>query len=301
MQTEIFFAFPDKTLRYDCVECDQRCCKTGGLAVLPAERNTLLTRHPGLELVTPSPPGGVEIFTTPMSGCWFLEDAKCSLASTNLQPAACQMFPFNMFGMLENTLVVAPNGLCPLVIAPGEGHGHEDLAQQLGTLGAAGAAPQMIERPEGAIALERLIANAAAGSLMEESFVPLIAFSAIAGEAFRAQGANALLNLSLAQLPARIASLADQVDSEANQLGISVPSDESIITVAPLLAAWTPSIRLFGFDASDFHELPMIMLRLGLHLAHWQSLRPERRLLPQTLLQMVSALRPNLVGINKPS
>src|SRR5688572_7172164 len=74
----IFFAFPDGALAYDCASCDQRCCKTGGLAVFPNERALLVKRHPALELVG-QPSDGIAVYATPPSGCFFLAGDRCSL------------------------------------------------------------------------------------------------------------------------------------------------------------------------------------------------------------------------------
>ena len=109
---DIHFAFADGVLQYDCASCDQRCCKTGGLVLFPSQRELLLKRYPALELVAPVTTTGIDIFATPPAGCWFLADEQCRLSGdSSLRPGACALFPFNLFGLLGETLVVAPNAL----------------------------------------------------------------------------------------------------------------------------------------------------------------------------------------------
>jgi hypothetical protein len=300
----IFFAFPDGALAYDCAGCDQRCCKTGGLVVFPGERALLVRRHPALELVG-APEEGIAVYATPPSGCWFLSGGRCSLLGTGAaehntrhappRPVACTLFPFNLFGNVGNTLVVAPNGLCPLHVRPGAGVAHADILDLLTRVGAAGTPPAPLRTGDDAVmALEQLLRDAAAASLEEPSPLPLLAFSYVATERYLTAGPAGLADLDLAHLLDLIGAYDDLLAEYAAVLGVPKPGADTLAAIAPLFAAWSSTVRLFGFGHLPLRLVPRAMLALVLHVGHWVEQAKGRAVLPQTLLQMVSSLGPTL-------
>jgi Fe-S-cluster containining protein len=301
-QINVHFAFPDGALAYDCAACDQRCCKTGSLVVFPAERASLVQAHPALELVGPPTTASIAAYATPASGCWFLDGARCQLlgspnrrdntAHGDRRPVACTLFPFNLFGQLGETLVVAPNGLCPLEVRRSEGIRHADVLDTLKQVGAAGEPPLPLrpEAPRELVILERLILDAATASLEEPSPVPLIAFSHLATETFTRRGVDGLEALDVSGLSDAIEGAYEQLERFAAIVGVPPPADATLEAVAPLLAAWTPVVRLFGMSRVPLERLPDAMLALTLYLSTWHALAPQRRLLPQGVMQMVSSL-----------
>ncbi len=306
----VHLAFPDGVLAYDCAVCDQRCCKTGALVVFPAERQSLIRRHPALELVTPPILEGITAFATPPSGCWFLEGSDCSLLdSANhenntvhsaMRPVACTLFPFNLFGQLGDTLVVAPNGLCPFEVRRDGAVSHAQVLEVLDRVGAAGEPPLPL-RPDAVgdqIALERLILDAATTSLDEPSPVPLIAFSKLATDAFLEHGADGLERPDVGSLDETVADLYARLDLYARIVGVPSPDDATLEAIAPMLAAWTGTLRLFGFPRTPIGQLPYAVLGLSLYVATWHALAPQRPLLPQGLMQLVSSLAPTIALLN---
>jgi hypothetical protein len=302
----VHLAFPDRVLRYDCDACDQRCCKTSGLAVFPAEREALIRRHPALELVEPAAPGAITVFATPPSGCWFLDGPRCSLVARSGdvhanrrhdpgRPRACTLFPFNLFGTVGDALVVAPNGLCPLWVEPGAGVGHAEVLELLAQLGAAGAPPPVLRADgDASLPLERVVRDAATASLTEPSPLPLIAFTELATAATLEHGDPERAMVGQGAIGETIEALEATLTVLAGVVGVPVPADADLADVAPTLAAWTPTLRLFAFEHVPIGSLPRALLALTLYAAHWQALRPERRLLPQTLMQMIGSLGPTL-------
>ncbi|MEZ4271351.1 MAG: hypothetical protein R3C68_07935 [Myxococcota bacterium] len=299
---DIYFAFPDGAMTYDCATCDQRCCKTGSLAIFANERQKLINRHPALELVAPTQTSGIELFSTPITGCWFLENNQCRLlSSTDWQhnrhhsperPSACTLFPFNLFGSLGKTLVVAPNALCPLGIAPGEGVRHTDISELLRRLGAAGAPPQQLaHHAAGQNILERLIRDAASASLQEESPLPLLAFQSLLTKAFVDKGIDGLEDLPLDILGETIESYHQGLLQFCELIGTALPNKNTLAQIAAPIAAWTPMIRLFGLDHVALEQIPRALLGLVGYVAHWVSLNPSRILLPQTIMQILSTQR----------
>jgi hypothetical protein len=302
----VHLAFPDGALSYDCATCDQRCCKTGALVVFPAERAALTRAYPALELVAPSTTAGIAAYAAPPSGCWFLDGAECRLVGEpaprdrpprgSLRPIACTLFPFNLFGQLGDALVVAPNGLCPLQVRRTGGVSHAELLGLLGRVGAAGEPPLPLRpaAPPDLLLLERLILDAAATSLEEPSPVPLVAFSHVATATYSSRGAAGLESLDLGGLRDTIEGAYDQLDRFAAIIGVPSPTDASLEAIAPLLAAWTPAVRLFGLPRVPIERLPTAVLALAVYLSTWHALAPERPLLPQGMLQMVSSLAPTI-------
>lgn len=301
--TRVYLAFPDGVLNYECSSCDQRCCKTGGLAVLPQEREQLVRSHPALDLVAPPPGPGIEIIATPISACWFLEDCRCTLLQrgadrhnrkhTPPRPSICTLFPFNLFATLGETLVVAPNSLCPLTTRGRGGVTHAEileLVRQVGPVGQ-GSAVRTLDG-ERLVLLENVLCAAAGAMLDEMTPLPFLAFTALATEAHMSGGDAALMALQVDHLD--LESSVDRLEQMAEIVGIPVPTTDAFTQITPLVTAWSPSLRLFALEGVPLHRLPEAQLALSLYAAHWQSLRPSRPFLPQALAQMASALSQTL-------
>ncbi len=294
---EVYLAFGDRLLAYDCPSCDQRCCKTGSLPLFAQERQRLVQHSLALELVAPAELDTVSLHAAPCSGCWFLSAGRCRLedaGAARTRPSACRLFPFNIFGLLNGTLVVAPHPLCPLEVKPGAGVAHAEVLRILEETGAAGGAPVLLRAPATAeiFTLERVLRQAAQASLGEQSPLPLVAFSELATQAFLQGGEAELARLDVGMLPQAIEAAHARLARYATIVGIASPDASSLATVAPLLAAWMPSLRLFALNGFPLALQPRAILALCLYTAHWQSLAPTRRLLPQTVAQILSALEP---------
>ncbi len=317
---QLFFAFADNALSFDCADCDQRCCKTGGLSLLGGERDVLMRCHPALELVAPSHTGPVEVFHTPKSGCWFLYDKACGflvMGTDTLKeaplvkgprPMACALYPFNSFALLDEVLVVLPHGLCPLKVVPqGQGVQHEVLAQELSQLGAAGDVPIILNGApddKGATSdrlnLEQVVRDAASACVhnREATLVPLLAFMEVAFEAYSASmNAGKAFDperIALDHMPQQCAALDSFMTEAAEILSIAEPTLEASAQehVVALMSAFLPALRLVACDGLPLYRIPRTLAVLQLYLEYWVALRPERTLLPQTIMQMANALLP---------
>lgn len=294
---DIHLAFPDGALAYDCPRCDQRCCKTGHLAVFPREHDRLVRLRPALELVAPPTQSAIGFYATPPSGCWFLEGSRCEQFTAHggaLRPLACTLFPFNLFALHGDTFVVAPNPLCPLEVRPGDGIAFADVVEVLGTVGAAGAPPTPVRLgdPPDALVLERLLRDATRSALSEATPLKLLAFASLASRSFAAGGVGELAMVDLHLVDAEEYEVRARWLEHAEVLGIAAPGDAALAAVAPQVAAWMPSLRLFCFDGIGLGPLARAFEAFALLAAHWAELRPGRPVLPQTLAQLATSLRP---------
>lgn len=296
---QIHFAFPSGALRYDCQSCDQRCCKTGLLALFARERPALALLAPALDLLAPRRLGELTLASTPYSGCWFLAEAACQLErietpTRRVRPSACRLFPFNLFALHGEVLVVGPNALCPLALTSADGVTHAQCAQALGEIGLAGPPPLAVRclDPADSLVLERVVREAAAAAVAAppDSPLPFLAFVAAATQAFCAGGVPGLAAMDLARADELAPVLERRLATFAAILGVATPAPQSLAAIGRLLAAWTPSLRLFALDALPLTQLPLALLAIALFIAHWQSLRPARPVLPQTLAQLVSSM-----------
>ncbi len=296
----LHFAFPSGVLTYACPSCDQRCCKTGALALLPEERQRVVQRYPALELVAPLSTDEVASVATPCSGCWFLAGQRCTLVGADggaLRPRACSLYPWNLFGLHGTTLVVAPHPLCPLGVVRQGGTTHAEVLELLAGLGAAGAPPEVLRRgdPPEALALERLLREAAGAAIAEgRNPVQLLAFSELATGAFLGGGTEALGHLAAADVARHEADVTARLGAMAVALGVDMPAVGTLARLGPTFAAWAPILRLFALEEVPLARLPSVLLALLLYAAEWQAGRPERPVLPQTLTQLIGALRPRL-------
>ncbi|MGA9772815.1 MAG: YkgJ family cysteine cluster protein [Blastocatellia bacterium] len=135
--TALYFAFPDGVFNYVCAECTALCCKGHGFGgSLEKELRPLFVLYPQIESMAIRRQGDFVEFTTPSSGCLLLDsDNWCRIEkdhSKAAKPSICNLFPFNSFMQIGNTIAVRPHFLCPLRIQvparPGNVEGtHETL------------------------------------------------------------------------------------------------------------------------------------------------------------------------------
>lgn len=138
---EIYFAFPDGVLDYECSECDSRCCRGNSLgADVGPELEQVLRLYPALAHAAVERTGGSVVILTLPEGCVFLgRDRSCGLEKEQgrqAKPVDCRDFPFNRTVMVGETRAIRPNYLCPLKMAvpprPGAVMGtHALLLEQL--------------------------------------------------------------------------------------------------------------------------------------------------------------------------
>lgn len=120
----IYFPFLSGLLTYDCASCDARCCRGAQLGIgRSRELVGLLSISPSLALLaspdfSQSPMPSVQ---SPVDACWFLDKhQRCRLewaVGREHKPASCRLFPFHLFRLAGEHLVVMPHFLCPLQVA----------------------------------------------------------------------------------------------------------------------------------------------------------------------------------------
>ena len=115
----LYFAFPDGVFNYVCAECTALCCKGHGFGgSLEKELRPLFVLYPQIESMAIRREGDVIEFATPSSGCLLLDsDNWCRIEKEHgkaAKPSICNLFPFNSFMQIGNTIAVRPHFLCPL-------------------------------------------------------------------------------------------------------------------------------------------------------------------------------------------
>ena len=120
----IYFPFLSGLLTYDCARCDARCCRGAQLGIgRSRELVGLLSISPALGLLaapdfSQAPMPGLQ---SPVDACWFLDKKqRCRLewaVGREHKPASCRLFPFHLFRLAGEHLVVMPHFLCPLQVA----------------------------------------------------------------------------------------------------------------------------------------------------------------------------------------
>ncbi|MBN1961782.1 MAG: hypothetical protein JW841_12630 [Deltaproteobacteria bacterium] len=294
---DIHFAFPDETLVYNCQLCDQRCCKTGFIQVFSHERERLLSIAPALELVAPAITNPIGLFASPPSGCWFLKNNLCTLTTSHggaLRPSACTLFPINRFAAHGNTLIIAPDPLCPMQCHPSEGISFTEVVELLNKLGVAGAnpTPVRVNDPPDSLALERMLRDAASSVIDEPSPIPYLALGELATHTFCQGGLEELTFIDLKNVDASVTALQHRLAQQAIILSIPIPNPAAWSITAPLLISYIPSLRLFDFEKIPLAVLARAISTLALLVAHWCNLRPLQKPLPQTLNQMANTMGP---------
>lgn len=144
---DLYFAFPDGSLAYECDGCLQSCCRIGGAIQTHMEREgaDLFRLYPFAASLVRERSGPVVILQLPAGGCvWFTDDGLCSIHrdhGRDLKPFTCRLYPFNRLVRTGSTLIVSPRFGCPLSLdrsCSAAQSSHQALAgevQQLGLLG----------------------------------------------------------------------------------------------------------------------------------------------------------------------
>lgn len=124
----VYFAFGDGRFKYDCIQCESKCCRGHGYALQTgSELEQQLSSRPAVRFFVDPPTagrtGGVQFVTNCAPACFFLgEHGLCSIHEKHgpsQKPETCRLFPFNYIRRVDGHLVVAPHmGLCPLQVVP---------------------------------------------------------------------------------------------------------------------------------------------------------------------------------------
>ncbi len=151
----VYFAFPNGRLTYDCVSCNATCCRGHGyLLGKPSESDTHLHYRPNLHLFAePADETSLDTFVSVKNcppACFFLtQGGQCGIQIDHgytAKPEACRLFPFNNFCRVGNHLVVSPHpALCPLGVTPfgtiDAKSRHEVLLREIQLRGISGPVP----------------------------------------------------------------------------------------------------------------------------------------------------------------
>ena len=117
-ENEIFFAFPDGVLDYDCHDCKGLCCRDHGIFDnIHKGLSPFLSSYPEFANAACGMDGTRLHFSNPEQ-CFFLDDDNlCRIEKEhgkNSKPDACRYFPFSSIARCGETAVVSPKTLCPL-------------------------------------------------------------------------------------------------------------------------------------------------------------------------------------------
>ena len=178
---DVYFAFPDGRLDYDCQSCGATCCKGHGYVLHQGrELMTQIQKRPAAMLfLETAPTRGQDAFLMKNSppGCFFLQpDNNCRIQLESgyaAKPETCRLFPFNHLRRVASTLIVRPHpSLCPLSVTPNGSQSarssHVALLASMAEFGLATTIPSAFPRTADLTALftlERLIARHSAESL----------------------------------------------------------------------------------------------------------------------------------------
>src|SRR5688572_23720227 len=138
---ELFFAFADGAITFDCAPCG-RCCKSVGTGI---DRAQLETSEDLQRMLVFLDPAGttrplVSVFTF-ADGCRQLTpDNLCDLhrrGGPQAKPRICRLFPFSRLVDLDGMWTLLPQGHCPWVgsAAPAAFSRHSALLEELAGAG----------------------------------------------------------------------------------------------------------------------------------------------------------------------
>ena len=118
-RADVFFAFSNGRLSYDCVGCGAQCCRGHGYTLNPGIALQQLTHNPNLRFFLEKVTNAPTVRNCPPN-CFFLtEHGLCDIqvkSGYSAKPETCRLFPFNNLRLVDEFLVVAPHALCPLQI-----------------------------------------------------------------------------------------------------------------------------------------------------------------------------------------
>ena len=115
----VYFAFPDGSLRYDCVSCGAICCRGHGYILQKSDQLIQLERRPSLRFFLSQSTSTLVKNIPP--ACFFLTDSgQCQIqveGAYENKPETCRLFPFNNIRSVGSHLIVGPHeSLCPLQV-----------------------------------------------------------------------------------------------------------------------------------------------------------------------------------------
>lgn len=246
---DVYLAFPDGRLDYDCQSCGATCCRGHGYLVqIGRELDAQLRSRPASRMFLADAvdrgPRAFQMKNCP-PGCFFLQDdLNCRIHADHgygAKPETCRLFPFNHIRRVGSTLIVRPHpSLCPLsVTAPGSRSQRSSHAELLGTFaeyGLAAIVPPAYPRRADAnelLAIERAIVAAADDALGSDRYLPFAAKQ---------------LPIGRSELSSRSPSALDELDQHLACIGRvlgALPTAESLghrPSIRALVAA-SPTIR----------------------------------------------------------
>ncbi|MCC7002388.1 MAG: YkgJ family cysteine cluster protein [Gemmatimonadaceae bacterium] len=247
---DVYFAFPDGHLDYDCQSCGATCCRGHGYLVqIGRELNAQLRAHPASRMfmvdASDRGPRAFQMKNCP-PGCFFLqEDLRCRIHAEHgygAKPETCRLFPFNHVRRVGSTLIVRPHpSLCPLAVTPpgtrSERSSHAELLASFAQFGLAAIVPQAYPRRadvDALLAVERAIVAGADDALGLDRYLPYAASQLTIGRA----------GAATTPLPDALAELEQHLVCMGRLLG-ALPGMESLgdrVAIRSLVAA-TPTIR----------------------------------------------------------
>lgn len=275
---DLYFAFADGLLGYDCPTCDQRCCKGGGLGVRAGdELRTLVQLRPSIQAFSASAGPHVHQLVNFDAGCWFLDGTKCGLFAQAARPSACRTYPFNVFGIVHNTLTVTPHPYCPLTVRPGlSGVRHTVLGTLFGEVGLAGSAPAEVtlNRIPNPLPLEAYLRDATKDFCTADSYTEFAVFSSAA-----------------ADKPLDESDLHQKWAAWSEFLGVAPELHGPKET--ELLVAFSPALRL---DALQFSppDLPLALFALYFYLRLATDISEGSFASYRTLVELTNSVHPML-------
>jgi Fe-S-cluster containining protein len=252
---DIYFAFADGRLTYDCVSCGSQCCRGHGYKLgLGRELDAQLAARPAVRFFMSASDLEAErqvLVSNCPPACFFLEEqGGCAIHRDygyGAKPETCRLFPFNNMNTFGPYLIVRPHAsLCPLTIVPpgerSDASRHERLretmtAQGIGTV-VGDVATTATARAAELIALEREIVEVGDGrtctSYLEFAQVQQECKSAHFGAAERRQGTAR--PLPLGDFAAKVCEVMG-ADWEAVEKSQDAMAVHAMIAMTPALRA----------------------------------------------------------------
>lgn len=279
----VYLAFPDGLLHYDCVSCKAQCCRGHGYQLNAArEVQYQLRANPTVRFfVNPCDAHAAHYHVSNAApSCFFLtSDDRCGIQvqhGFDAKPSTCRFFPFNGLFVVDRYLVVHPHlSLCPIeVVAGGQRSACSNHESILDVMASYGIDQHVHERQPvvgvntGLIVLEKAIRQLSEQHFASGSFTAFAAAQcALTAATIGNVNRNGSAEPAMADINADCEGLSSEIE---DTLGVSerIPVDQSITRA---VIAMTPSLRaLLVFrrreDVTPQLELSMIpRFLLALH------------------------------------
>jgi Fe-S-cluster containining protein len=121
---DIYIAFPDKCIMYNCFECPAVCCHVANQLVMNDYQYELIMRENPL-LSSLAATDEKKKFLKVGKKCWFINDGLCTIHKKygeEAKPISCQLYPINI-RRISNEMIIAEYIPCPNFQASSEGKG----------------------------------------------------------------------------------------------------------------------------------------------------------------------------------